>query len=220
MVFPKKRSFKSTKAYYRIKRRRTERPSTSLTSYPARRPYSGELKVQEEIIDCNVNSGGAIFSVCEPARGTDVSDRIGRELIMKSIQMCFTSYSVNGTGIDQNHRILLVYDKNPMGATPAITDVIDAITPWAFRNLSNRNRFIVLFDQMYSVGNDDPSLQNGGEPRLVDRKFYKKVNLKSVYNALDQLQEGGLFCMILGSVVAGANAGSLIGRVRVRFIDS
>lgn len=220
MVFPKKRSFKSSKAYFKLKRRRMDRPSRSLISYPARRPYSGELKYDQVTVDCSVNSGGAVFSVCEPARGTDIGDRIGRELTMKSIQACWSSYSNNGTGIDQNHRILIVYDRSPRGGTPAITDVIDAITPWSFRNLANRSRFIVLHDEFYSVGNDNPDLQNGGEPRLVDRKWYKIVNLKSIYNAADQLQEGGLFFMVLGSVVAGATAGSLIGQVRVRFIDS
>lgn len=48
-------------------------------------------------------------------------------------------------------RVLIVYDKQPNAAIFVIGDLLAATTPVSAYNFGNQNRFIILFDQSYSL---------------------------------------------------------------------
>jgi len=52
-------------------------------------------------------------------QGTGNNDRIGRKIAMTKLQLRWERWQ--GTGVPDPFRILVVYDRSPNGATPAIT---------------------------------------------------------------------------------------------------
>uniref|UniRef100_UPI00404865EA capsid/nuclear shuttle family protein n=1 Tax=Flavobacterium sp. TaxID=239 RepID=UPI00404865EA len=105
------------------------------------------------------------------ATGTDYNTRIGREITMTSYY--HRMFITDATNIQQV-RCMLVYDKQPAGALPAITDILqysDANSP---NNLNNRDRFVVVSDKVYTTS-----------PQGVEIKFvkkYKKLRTITTYN--------------------------------------
>lgn len=190
-----------------------------------RGPQTAEFKVIDVDISGAANSAAQLFLLNGTQRGSDINNRIGRVITIKSIQLNFSHYATDATGLDQTHRFLLVYDKQANGVVPAIADILLASSPWAPRNLNNRNRFIILWDQTTSVcGNVAAGLANGNL-RIADKKYYRRHNLKTQYNTGDagsiaDISTGSLYFIAVGSVAAGVTAGEMIGTARMRFIDN
>lgn len=190
-----------------------------------RGPITAEFKSHDFPVDGDVDAAAEIILLNGTARGADIDNRIGRMIVVKSIQIAWSSYAVGVTGIDQTHRFLIVYDKQTNGVLPAIGDILTSSTPWAQRNLNNRNRFIILHDSWASIANDIAAGAPSGLPKIADFKYYRRHNLKTQYNAGDtgligDIATGGIYFIKLGSVAAGVTAGLCIGNCRIRFIDS
>lgn len=186
---------------------------------------TNELKYVDVALDSAVNNAGVILLINGMARGADVSERIGRQVIIKSIQVYLTGLATTTTGIDQTHRYMLVYDKQTNGAFPVGADILNAISPWAMKNLNNRSRFIILWDKRISVSNDVPANQAGGNVRLADMDYYRRHSLRVTFNdsnlgTVADINTGAIYFVCMGSVAAGATAGSCIGYSRIRFVDA
>lgn len=148
------------------------------------------------------------------AQGTTATTRIGRKILMKSINI----QGVVATSTGNTARILIVYDKQPNGAVPLATDVLTSNTLMAMQNLDNRDRFIILadifpYDQEENIAN--PSASSG-----FGWKRYIKCNLETIYNGtlgtIADITTGSLLIMtnINGATITGET-----GMQRVRFVD-
>lgn len=191
-----------------------------------RGPIHAEFKSIDNDINNAVNSNGSVGLLNGCSRGSDINNRIGRTIIVKSIQISISSFATQATGLTQEHRFLLVYDKQPNGVLPGVQDMVDAITPWAMRNLDNRNRFIILMDTMHALASDLAAGTNGeGNPKIKAIKYYRRHNLKVQYNDGDDatiasINTGAIYLVSIGSRILGVTAGAVLGSTRVRFIDS
>lgn len=149
--------------------------------------------------------------------GTTASQRIGRRLQMKSLLFRWNASTVIS---NLSLRILIVYDKEPNGLLPLITDVIEADNYNSPMNLSNSNRFVILADEIHDVNtftpNSNTSMRSG--------KIFKKLNLPCGFNALSTLDvtsitQGAIFAMCAIPSNAGS-AGIGIGYFsRIRYTD-
>lgn len=151
------------------------------------------------------------------ANGTDASSRIGRKITIKSLLVRFSvSLQATSTG-GSPVRILVVYDKQANAVAPAITDILltDAFT--SQNNLSNRDRFVTIFDnitQPVSVG----------DCYQVAGNLYKSLNLETVYNAgtdatIGSITSGSIYLFTAqanGVAVAPLN---VLFKTRVRYSD-
>jgi len=77
-------------------------------------------------------------------QGTGNNDRIGRKIAMTKLQLRWERWQ--GTGVPDPFRILVVYDRSPNGANPAITSILSANGISTPVNLSNTDRFLILMD--------------------------------------------------------------------------
>jgi len=77
-------------------------------------------------------------------QGTGNNDRIGRKIAMTKLQLRWERWQ--GTGVPDPFRILVVYDRSPNGATPAITSILSGNGISTPVNLSNTDRFLILMD--------------------------------------------------------------------------
>lgn len=145
------------------------------------------------------------------ATGTDYNTRIGREVTMSSY---YHRMFISDTTNIQQVRCMLVYDKQPAGALPAITDILqynDANSP---NNLNNRDRFIVVSDKVYTTS-----------PQGVEIKFvkkYKKLRTVTTYNntgnGIADIATGALY--FVAFAFNNVATTTLSGYARVRFVDN
>lgn len=179
---------------------------------------TGELKAVDTVVNQAADTTGGVVLLSGIARGDDINQRAGREVTLRSIECRFLGRVTAGTGIDQQHRLLIVYDRQSNGAAPSVADVLVPANVLSPRNLENRRRFKVLYDRYFQLS---ASGESGSEKVF---KFYRRLRHPMVFNAgnagtVSDITSGALYAVILGSQAAGATAGNINGRVRVRYED-
>jgi len=145
------------------------------------------------------------------ATGTDYNTRIGREVTMRSTyQRMFISDPTN----IQQVRCMLVYDKQPTGVLPAITDILEYNDANSPNNLNNRDRFTIISDKVYTTS------PQGTEIRFV--KKYKKLRTVTTYNntgnGIADISTGALY--FVAFAFNNVATTTLSGYSRTRFIDN
>lgn len=99
-------------------------------------------------------------------QGTDDYQRIGKEVTLKSLHMIG---SVVLSGVIDNtfdyHRYMIVYDRQPNGALPAIADILRTVDVngafstncFSHKNEDTTNRFLILRDRKFGIPGDSQS---------------------------------------------------------------
>lgn len=166
----------------------------------------------------NVDSGGSLLLCNSILKGTSDTARVGNEVIVKSVRLRGFAAVTPATGVDQLHRYMLVWDVAPNGASPNITDVVNAINTYSFINENNAWRFRILFDQTVPLS---ASAESGS---IVEFDRTVKVNRKIHFNDnalgdIRDIQSGAIFFIAIGTSAAGATAGTFTGNSLVEYID-
>lgn len=212
---PKKTSTPSSMVLYKVPRGR------SLTN-PRMADPGPELKNKDFQGSIGVIAGTSWSEVdlLNPiATGTTASDRIGRNVQLKSLLFRWNAASGNSTQI-QALRILIVYDREPNGAIPLISDIV-ASSSIGFNtplNLANGNRFVILADELHN-----PILSYNGASSNRVGKIFKKLNLPMKFTGqssedITTITQGAIFAMV--SIPVVGNGGEGIGyNSRIRYTD-
>jgi len=169
------------------------------------------------------NTTGTIVLVATVAQGAGVTQRVGKKINLKSVQtrgqvICGTATAVNDCAL------LLVYDKRPTGALPAITDILDTANPAAFNNDANSGRFRIVRRWDFIMAGNSSTPQTGLE--IYDTSNFIKMNGDQMVfkaagtGAIADIEEGAMYLVSVGSQVAGATASTGTIGVRTRFIDN
>nr|QXP07737.1 MAG: putative capsid protein [Arizlama virus] len=87
-------------------------------------------------------------------QGTTVATRVGNKCIIKSAHIR-TSF-VAGAAVTAEIRSLLVYDRQPNGAFPAISAILQSqpsglTAAYSGVNIANKSRFLILRDQFFNI---------------------------------------------------------------------
>lgn len=192
-----------------------------------------ELKtIDTENMNAAVSTTGGIVLLNGITAGTEIFQRVGRKVIMKSILFRITIFNVptvqdpQGTAV----RIILFYDSQTNGAAPTVANVLSnmqaaAYTPIATSpiNLNNRDRFKVIKDWL--VGNPAATYTAGnltaGAPVTKAMKCYRKLNHDVIFQGTGataaDIASGGLFLLIIADV---SNAKAVDYDARIRFQDA
>lgn len=182
------------------------------------KPSRTEFKYVDTAVNVATNTGNAVLLLNAVAEGTGPSDRVGRQYRTVSIQCKLRNYVTAGTGTDQVHRIVIVYDRQPNGAAIIADTVYGAApTPQSMKDMNQRQRFLILLDKVIQ-------LNATGEPGSdTTWEFYRRVSLGTTCNAaaapIANISTGSIYMIFMGSNVAGATAGTTYGNVRIRFVD-
>lgn len=118
----------------------------------------------------NPTTGGTIIgtgTIVNIAQNTGQSERIGRKITVKKVQLrtqiIMPALTANGVNVQGDILRVIVYqDKQCNGATAAVLDILTTNTWNSYRNLSNSNRFIVLSDKTYDSSYETFSVDAGG----------------------------------------------------------
>jgi len=190
---------------------------------------NGEFKAKDTNLDYNFNTTGTLVLLNGIARGDEISERNGREIMMKSIQITMKSAATAGTGLPQAMRALVVYDKQANAAAPTVAQILegglDSRVTTRMRNLENRKRFVILMDEVFTVGPLGVNVGAlGADPNHV-LKWYKKVHLPVEFNSGDagtvaDITTGSLYLVTVGDKDSGETDGFGYGMCRIRYTDN
>lgn len=148
---------------------------------------------------------------------------IGRQTTMKSLYWIWEgNISTTGTG-SSPIRLVIVYDKEAEGAAPTIaaalqTDIFNQDNIEAMQNLNNRDRFVVLVDEIVEC------IGTAG-PQAFMRKGYRKIQLPVVFNAsaaatVAAINTGSVYAVAWqNGALATTNMGTTL-QTRIRFEDA
>jgi len=196
-----------------------------------------EKKVADTATASTINTDGAFILLASPTPGTDMTNRIGRKIILKSVYLrgymaseAALNAAVPVAQVAQQMRMILFIDYQPNGAAPAITDLLKTAAPSSQLNLNNRDRFKILKDKTIVV---DPYFCSqvatqsicSTSNQIQQFKVYKKLNLETVLNAgtagtIADISSGAVYLCFVGSEPTGSNNDGLaIWTGRVRFSD-
>lgn len=187
-----------------------------------------ELKVIENAPAGAVtfSSGGAVTAINLVGQGSDFVNRIGRQIVLKSVLLraTITPSEAGTTGnesLGDIARVMLVYDKQPNSAAglPAVTDILTTADVFSGINLNNRDRFVALMDKKYPMHpyTAVSSAISTGAPitRYIDK--YKKLNHDTIFSGtgstIGNIATGSLLLVFI-SYVTGTSAYNVYSRVR------
>jgi len=232
------------------KRRRTQKQvarksgivvANGLYAPMATRGYTPN-SVEKKAIDLgstsiNVSTSGAVQLLNACVQGTDINNRIGRKIVLKSVFIqgyIFLENAVAPTSptlvAAQVGRVMLVWDKQANATVAPITAILDSALPESQLRLENRDRFVIIKTKQYSF---DPMIYNTTATQSVaslngtmrNFKWYKKLNHEVIFNSgnagtIGDIASGALYLVAVGSVAAGAGTDiNLRITSRVRFDD-
>lgn len=174
--------------------------------------------------------------------GSSFYNRVGRKIMMRSLHLVgnITS-SGNAAGVAEYLRLMVVYDRQPNGAAPAIADVLldydnagtTTTTSYSALNMNNADRFQVLADIRIDIPVNAAAGLADGIAGVLDytknevnvNRFVKLKNLETHYKSstnpavIGDISSGALWLVTFGNV-ANATAGYVFNfGARLRYHD-
>lgn len=104
----------------------------------------------------NITNTGIIFEHSSLLQGTSSTTRVGQEIRMKDFFMRY-SLSLNAAATSNNVRVIVFLDRQPNGAIPLVTDILQTATYYSPMNALKAKRFKILCDDMYSLSANFPN---------------------------------------------------------------
>lgn len=209
-------------------------------AYNAGRQFSVTPKAELKAFDTNlaVNGTGQLFAAAgnftvlnAMLQGTDLFNRIGRKIYMKSLRV--TGYLVpqDADTHMQQLRFIIVYDSQPNAAAFTLATLLKDSNPTAASNnysqinLDNRERFTILRDRVI-ITPDTDAVNSIATNTLSDPcglkidEFIPLKGMEVVYNVTDggtiaDITSGALFVATVGA----SNDWGFGGTFRLRYYD-
>lgn len=179
--------------------------------------------VDTAVISYNMNTTGTIALLATIAQGAAQTQRIGRKILLKSIQVRGV-VTADSTTLTTKGTWFIVYDKRPTGSLPAITDILVTANSRSMTNSVNVGRFQIICRKDYSiVGNNTTAGQQDSKCHYSVEKFIK-LNKRMTFKdagtgVIGDIEQGALYIVSVGDVAAGtADAAAVLG-FRTRYYD-
>jgi len=171
-----------------------------------------------------LDTTGSVTLLNTVAQGAAVTQRVGKKIVMKGLQL--RGFITSNSNTDTlSVAYMIVYDKRPTGALPAVTDILVSASARAMNNDANAGRFRILkrVDEVL-IGNES-AFANLHDYTRKDASCW--LDLKSApvtykaagTGAIGDIEEGALYLVTVGDEAAGTSAGVLTCGFRMRFLD-
>lgn len=174
---------------------------------------SEKKKFDTELVTGNVENTGVITPLCNIISGTNQNQREGVSILAKSVN---GKYEILETaGHETFYRIMIFYDMENQGSTPALGDVLQSTSnPTSSPiNTFNAARFWVLMDKVLRVDDYNPTAHG---------KIYRRCNFHIKYkgpNSTD-FQKNSLFVLQVSDVAAVGGGPTSTVQIRLNYYDN
>lgn len=191
-----------------------------------------ELKYKDLNASGAVPGNGTFTLLNGLTLGTSAVTRIGRQIVIKSIHMKFditgAYFSVGPTLPSTMCRAMIIFDSQPNGTTPNVSDLLEDTTTGlqalASTALRYSGRFKILYDKRWVVNNNLAATTTATWSQIFD-EVYLKVNLKCNYantsnGDVTDIDTGALWLFLTSDSGATANNPDVLLYNRIRFVDN
>lgn len=198
----------------------------------APRRVKGAIKVTQELkyVDTTLdnkafNTTGSVSILNLLAVGDDNTQRDGRQVCIKSVQILGQSIPEDASKANNLARCMLVWDNAINGTIAGVGDILDSVTANSFPKINNANRFTILWDWKRASGAIDTTATQtySISPGTFLVEKYLKMNNIAQYSDTSALaasmQNGALYFVTVGTQAVGS-ADLFYGKARVRFTDN
>lgn len=171
-----------------------------------------------------LDTTGSVTLIATVAQGASVNQRVGKRIVWKSVQIR-GNMSNNVVATNNDCVFLIVYDKRPTGALPAITDILVSASSAAFNNDANSGRFEIIRRVDKAMSGNNTAASNLTESSYISVDQY--IDLKgrpcafkaAGTGAIGDIEQGALYLVTVGNTVAGTAAATANLAFRTRFLD-
>lgn len=197
------------------------------------------------IVQAVISTTGTVTTLNGTEEGAGMWNRVGRKIMLKNLRIRgLLTQSGTVTGVGEYLRAMVIYDRQPNGSTPALTDILlgygydgtpsSTVSSFNNINMNNSERFRILRDYHWSIPNNSQSTTATapiGAMSIIDYNndrtqiddFIKLGGLEAQYKSstgsVADITTGHLFVLTVGNLPA-ANAGyTLTFSARLRFTD-
>jgi len=171
-----------------------------------------------------LDTTGSITLLNTIAQGASVNQRVGKKVLLKGLQ-CRGNLVANVAAITNDVAFLIVFDKRPTGALPAVSDILVSASPAAMNNDANSGRFSILKRHDDVLTGNTTLVTNLTEATIKAQDWYLPLKgLQTVYKAaatgaIGDIEQGALYLVTVGDKAAGTTAATFQAAFRTRFQD-
>lgn len=171
-----------------------------------------------------LDTTGSVTLLNTVSQGAGVTQRVGKKIVMRGLQFRGAMYN-NASASQNSVAFLIVYDKRPTGALPAVTDILVTANATAMNNDTNAGRFVIVKRVDSVLTGNSSAAANYMDNMYKSADFYLSLKgLPTTYKAagtgaIGDIEEGALYLVTVGVLAAGATAATLQGGFRLRFLD-
>lgn len=157
-------------------------------------------------------------------QGSGVSNRIGNEIVVKSIQIrghCTASL----TTVLNHNRLIILVDKQPNGATPAFTDIYNTASCDSLPRVDIQDRFYILKEYYFPLeGYATGTLTAGGvaSSYLIDDVIpcYVPIVYGASTGGVADLKSGNILAVQIADTAAAATNSTAVLNLQIDYFDN
>jgi len=198
--------------------------NSALATRPGGFRFQG-MMTEKKVVDIGngnfgINSVGTITAINLIQTGSSYYQRVGRKINMTSVEIRGSIFSAGATPTAETARLMILYDKQPNGAFPAIGDILldqpaGTTNLQASINIANKSRFVFIRDQFFTI---DPGV---GQEYIL--KLYAKGRWETEYGSnagnIGDIKTGALYMLLFYTRYGTAVPALSLFHSRIRYFD-
>lgn len=163
-----------------------------------------------------------VVLIATMAQGVGVTQRVGKHAAYKSIQLR-GSLVTRGTGVPDDSCALIVYDREPTGILPQVTDILQGNDCYSFLNDVNSERFRIIRRLNFTSCGNAATPTTGREiqdiEEYIDMRSMPVVFKAAGTGAIGDIAKGALYLVWTGTGANTVNTPAMNLGIRTRFMD-
>lgn len=157
------------------------------------------------------------------APGSDATQRIGRQVTVRSLQFNIYTYATSTATTDVGPgccRTVIFFDRQANGTAPSAADVLEGGAFNSPRSMNNRKRFKIIYDELRGMGNSN----NSNNP-MIQRGYIKfRRPVIVTYNSgtagtIGDIMTNSLFILTMGTAITAGFVMTGNTYARIRYSD-
>lgn len=190
-------------------------------------PRVAVIGAESHVLDTNnatdVTATGATVALNLTAEGAGDANRVGKKITMKGVEWRIKfSNEASATETCSPIRCMLIYDEQPNGALPAVTDMLESASVVSMKNSDNAQRFTILKDWYVQFNPFGATLGAGADSVVqVDHGYLPLKGLQTMYKGttavIGSVATGALLFFCIGDVASGTTDYNMDANFRLRF---